>query len=505
MRLSIILLFVSFINTIGFASSFNSISLDTDESSVLTQTLSLGLPVVEIITVDGEEPTADMVAPPEGSIGQGITNATKVPGSVTVYSPDGNIIYSSGEYIKKESGMTIKVRGNTSAQGTKKPYKIKLQKKGDMLGRGDNRFNDKNWVLIFGYSLKTHIGRHVGLFTGQEWMPEGFHINLIFNGDYRGMYVLQESIERNVSCRINVSDDGFIMEHDPYWWNEDGKYLESQDSPVFNYTFKYPEFEDATDSYIKAIHGSLKKYELSVDEGTYPDVIDVMSFAKWVLCHDILGTSDGGGVNWYLTKESISDPSPICCGPLWDFDSSENNIGIFSSVHLSRFDKLFRNKNNTFRKAYVKCWQDIRENLVNGLDSLISDLKTSNWDQYDISYNEDHKRWGHSEIAHASDQAADRISKWYTDRIIWLDKEIAKMQEEINKEESEVVPIIDSKSISITGSNLIANKDVPNLDILTIEGKIIYTGSLKAGDSLTLPIGIYIVHLNNEYIKYLIN
>ncbi len=128
----------------------------TDYPTDLEGTLALGLPVVVISTVDGEEPTAETSYPPAGSMGESIKNATKVPGSVKVLAPSGEIIYSSGEFINKESGMTVKLRGNTSNRNAQKPYKIKLQKKGDMLGRGEKRFNDKNWVLIKSYNLKTY-------------------------------------------------------------------------------------------------------------------------------------------------------------------------------------------------------------------------------------------------------------------------------------------------------------------------------------------------------------
>ena len=95
--------------------NMQSVSANRDDA-IFEQTLGLGLPVVKIVTVDGEEPTAETIYPPEGSLGIGITNATKVPGEVTVFSAEGDTIFNSGEYIKKESGMTIKIRGNTSAQ-----------------------------------------------------------------------------------------------------------------------------------------------------------------------------------------------------------------------------------------------------------------------------------------------------------------------------------------------------------------------------------------------------
>lgn len=404
----------------------------SQEGFTFDEVLSLGLPVVNVSTIDEEEPTADKVSCPPGAMGAGITNATKVPGAVTVYSPDGTVAYESGDYVAKESGMTIKVRGNTSAYSDKKAFKIKLQKKGDMLGRGDKKFNDKNWVLIRSYSLRTYFGNKICEFAAQPWTPAGIHVNLIVNGDYRGLYYLQESVERNVNCRIDVQDDGFVMEHDPYWWNENGEYLESCDHPRYSYTFKYPDFEDATEEQLTSIHNALKKYESSIDDGTYPDIIDVESFANWILCHDILGTGDGGGVNWYLTKNSLSDDSKIMCGPLWDFDSSEITTESFSRIHLGRFDKLFKNTNNAFRKAYVKRWNELKGSIFNKIDSIIDDLKTPEWDAYSRSVSADRKRWdGYEEPLMTSYY---RFKKYYGNRFVWMEKTIREMEEVLFEE-----------------------------------------------------------------------
>ena len=88
--------------------------------------LNIGLTCVTVTTVDGEEPTCEVVRSPEGCTGIGIRNATKVPGRIRLQKGD-RILYDSGEYVGKESGMTIKIRGNTSAAAAgKKPYKIKL-------------------------------------------------------------------------------------------------------------------------------------------------------------------------------------------------------------------------------------------------------------------------------------------------------------------------------------------------------------------------------------------
>ena len=80
---------------------------------------NLGLNVLVIQTENSETPSCEYVSSPAGSMGKSITNATKVPGSLSIYSPDGDILYDSGEYEKGESGMTIKIRGNTSAYASK--------------------------------------------------------------------------------------------------------------------------------------------------------------------------------------------------------------------------------------------------------------------------------------------------------------------------------------------------------------------------------------------------
>ena len=136
-------------------------------SSVLASTLSihldsihsLGLPVITIETVDGEEPTCERADPPEeeGAVGMGITNATKVPGRLCI-TLGGDTLYDSGPYVKGASGMRVKIRGNSSAWTPKKPYKVMLERKADLLLRGDEeRYADRDWVLLKDPLFRLHM------------------------------------------------------------------------------------------------------------------------------------------------------------------------------------------------------------------------------------------------------------------------------------------------------------------------------------------------------------
>ena len=62
------------------------------------------------------------------------------------------------------------------------------------------------------------------------------------------------------------------------------------------------------------------KAEESTRNGSYQNMIDVESFARWMLAHDILGNTDGAGSNIFITKYDNTETSLIKMGPLWDFD-----------------------------------------------------------------------------------------------------------------------------------------------------------------------------------------
>lgn len=107
------------------------------------------LSLVEITTVNGAEPTATALETPEGCVGNGIVSEY-VPGRIVI-SLDGKTTYDSGDYAKGESGMRIKIRGNTSGMLLdQKPYKIKLSKKADLLSRGIKDCKDKTGLYFPG-------------------------------------------------------------------------------------------------------------------------------------------------------------------------------------------------------------------------------------------------------------------------------------------------------------------------------------------------------------------
>ena len=427
------------------------------------QLLETGLPLVVVETIDGEEPTYEISVAPPGCLGQSIKNATKVPGRLRIITA-GDTIYDSGDYESGVSGMTIKVRGNWSAATPNKPFKIKLQKKDDLLCRGDKRYKDKDWLLLRVPNLNTMIGFKVNELLGMQWTPSYQFVNVVMNEDYRGVYMLAESVKRNADCRIDVDKNtGYIFELDAYWWNEDVYVASSFSDRGLNYTFKYPDSDDITEAQLSYFEEHILEMEASLNNNTYTDYIDVPSFANWMLAHDILGNIDAAGSNIYLTKYDSSSTSKIKTGPLWDFDHIMK-ADQWDKVHtMYYFQDLFKSKDKTFSLTYADRWNEIKDSVFSCLSDFFSQFPQSAEGKAlnsSIPFHND--RW--KTPINPVETYCDEAEAYFSVRKQWLDSAIVS-----------ITPVIpDSFSVSVTagegGSIVLSSEKVERGDsvILTI-------------------------------------
>lgn len=134
--------------------------------------------------------------------------------------------------------LQIKARGNYTRKAfAKKPFKLKLDKKQNLLNMNINGEKSKHWAILAhaddnkGY-LRNFTGFALGERIGLPWTPRQQPIEVVINGDYRGLYFLTESIrvgdgrvpvqelDDNVDDRALVSG-GYIIELDNYDEPED--------------------------------------------------------------------------------------------------------------------------------------------------------------------------------------------------------------------------------------------------------------------------------------------
>ncbi len=341
---------------------------------------SLNLPIVYIETVDGEEPTCEPIYPPEGAGGIGATNANKVPARMVIMQ-HGEKVYDSGEYVKKSSGLTIKTRGNTSALLDKKAFKIKLEKKADLLvgeeiqrmKNPDVDYRDKEWALMASTtSLRNLLGMWTNEAVGMPFVPKYQFVNLFLNGDYRGLYQLSELVKVNPLCRVDIDvTDGYVTEYDAYWWNDEVYFsTDYLGGGHLRYVIKYPEDEDLTvakQEYIADWFNHLEEnvcYTIS-QKTDYDQWIDVKSYARWLLAHDMIGDADNAGSNLFFLKYDESANSKVMMGPMWDFDSAMDLPGM-ASIHSTYLFAwlLWCNENPKFTKEYLGLYDQLSDEII---------------------------------------------------------------------------------------------------------------------------------------------
>lgn len=420
-----------------FYSTTLKMAQEIDVSKVpdfLRNLLETGLTLLNIETVNHITPTCDYVSPPEGSMGRGITNTVKVPGRLLLMKED-KIYYDSGDYVEDESGMTIRIRGNSSAYVDKKPYKIHLSKKSDLMLRGNKDYADKDWLLIKDeesytnsneMSLRPLIGLKMNELVGMPYSPSCQYVNVVLNGEYRGIYLLVESIKRNQKCRVDVSKDGYIIEYDPYWWNEDVSFSTNYTSinNWYRYTFKYPDTDDITESQITYISNYVNTVENSIESGDYTDYIDIVSFAKWHLVFDILGCNDSGGTNFYMTKYDNTSSSKLMMGPTWDFDGIMRETGWPRNRYQNLYKFLINSDINTFVSTLKNLYNVHGAAIISGLESFLDDFAQSKEGQAlnKSRYYED-KLWGDGDgVAPTVEENILFIKNWLSNRKVWLDE-----------------------------------------------------------------------------------
>lgn len=465
----------------------------------LNDVIGIGIPVVEVWTENEQEPTCDIITAPGGQTATTITNAIKVPGRVKIYETGGAVSYDSGDYVKGESGMTIKVRGNTSATVDPKPFKIKLQKKGDLLRRGDKKYNDKNWVLLKDYAMTACVGFIVNEAFKLDWTPQGEHVSLMINGTYRGIYLLAEGVERNTGCRINVDKSGFIAELDPYWWNENGEYLTSLTcNPGLNYTLKYPDFEDATEEQLNYIQSALDEYEQSIIDGTYDKVIDCDSYARSLLAQDCLGIDDWSGSNIYFSKYDDSADSKMHRPVLWDFDTSEMTPDAWSKPHIHYFSQFLSSPNTAFKGAYIDIWNAEGRQAIEHVIEKIQAF--SNSDKIEAINTAAEMTKQHLGLSMWKPQdCLDRSLAWYKARKAWMADAIGAMEEEFK---ASVDEIGETASPVIIKGRTIRSANGRPFSVYTLQGIPVFT---EESLEVTLPqSGIYIIISAGKPVKVLI-
>ena len=293
----------------------------------------------------------------------------------------------------------VKGRGNSTWEAPKKPYAIKFNKKKSLLSLPE----DKQWVLLANYYDATLLRNDLALYMGNEislldWTPHYRFVDLMLNGQYKGIYQLGEKVKISKK-RVNVGDDGVLMEIDFRCLDEDDRrefYVPHISTPI---NIKDPdvEYDDEIYTYAKefvtAADAALFSENYLDSEEGWQKYMDMDSFVDWYIINELAKNGDAIFVtSCYM---NLKRGGKLKMGPIWDFDrgfgnssdpsSALNNPeGFFIKGSVSWYNRLFsdpafvarvRERINVFYNNKQTIVDHINEQATLHLNKIVEDNK----------------------------------------------------------------------------------------------------------------------------------
>ena len=129
------------------------------------------------------------------------------------------LIDETGRIDHSEAIRKLRGRGNGTWSNLKRPYQFKLESPADLLDTGLESEQERTWVLLTEASSQTMLHNRItldmGLELGLTETPGCEFVDLYYDGEYRGLYLLAEKVEIGEG-RVNELDYEDLIER----WND---------------------------------------------------------------------------------------------------------------------------------------------------------------------------------------------------------------------------------------------------------------------------------------------
>jgi len=457
------------------------------------------------------------------------------------------IIHNEGKYNKPSDDFNIydgfaeiETRGQSSMHWTKHSFNVETK---------DEEMNDTNvailnlpreedWVL-FGPIADRSLIRNKLLFElGQklgQYAPHSFFCELIYNGEYYGVYQFIEKIKRDTN-RVNIKKltdkniegvditGGYILKYD----KSDSSTGDRENST----NLVYPKKEDLLPQQVEYIENYLKDYENSFrnenlfdTEKGYKNYVDLESFVDFTILNELSKNPDSYRFSTYFYKDRDDINPRIQYGPIWDFDLAIGN-STFQEGHKTagwQFDlptnqrcfhtKIF--KDTVAVHMFQKRWKELRKTILSNesinkkIDSLVGYLGNRVQKNYEVWPMENRILAMFSNpftFAPTYEQEIEKLKTWINTRMDWMDNNIDDIYykppavitglERIFNTDISVYPTICNEKVNCSYTS---ECDI-TFTLTTVHGQTIQSLHKKAGTNniainvLDLEQGVYFIN-----------
>ena len=218
-----------------------------------------------------------------------------------------------------ETRTEIRFRGHSSRNFEKSPYQLDFVDE-----NGENRdiavmgmSAHSEWVLYGPYLDKSLVRNYMWYnISGEimEWAPNARFCELILDGEYRGLYLMVETITNGTDCRLNLTDDaygtrvtGYLLRGDRTTEADAGSirdiytFTERSFNLYTDISVRYPKKSMLTEELREQIEldfagfeKALYSYDYDIGKYGYWNYIDVDNFVDYCLINLFSSNLDAG-------------------------------------------------------------------------------------------------------------------------------------------------------------------------------------------------------------------
>ena len=324
--------------------------------------ITYNLPIISVNTGDKDFPSDASLSGYPSASADDLKKKRSV--DVKIFNPDGTVCYD------RKARMAY--RGSSSLNFQKKSYAfcpgkakcgdeeksvdyVKTSKE-NLFGLS-NGAEDKDWVLYAATPEPSMMRNRLTFdlykeMRPQDWGVNSMYVELVINGEYKGVYVLMDKITQNKN-RVKLSSaDAFIVKFDKtdcadriggyngkvgdektFITSKSGKFgIDTYDTKVDQaFENEYPEKEDFEDvnvgswvPFTDKVKEKFVQFETALEKKDYTTVrsiIDYDSWADWYILTEFIKNQDG----FRASNIFVYDGEKIEARPLWDQELSFNN------------------------------------------------------------------------------------------------------------------------------------------------------------------------------------
>jgi hypothetical protein len=354
--------------------------------------------------------------------GQNIVDDPKITADMGIIFNGENVRNNVADpYTHYNGKIGIEIRGQSSQMFPMKSYGLELR---DASGSSVEKSlfgmpKEADWVLYAPYTDKTLMRNFLAYTISNElgrWAAHCRFVEVMINGDYKGIYVFMERIKRG-SGRVNItkmsntdlSGDAvtggyiFSLDKEPNGWFSSYAVPNSTTSNKRQFSYVYPKPENIVQaqkeyikSYVDSFENALAAQNFQHKTNGVRKFAELSSFTDYFIVNEVSRNVDGYRLSAFFYKDRDRKDRKIFAGPAWDFDLAFRNANYCEGSNTSGWAYQFNNVcpgdgaglipfwweklmlDTTFVSDLRCRWKEVRQSVISNdhLNYLIDSIAT---------------------------------------------------------------------------------------------------------------------------------